>query len=430
MREIKINKVNEIIYEEKLENGLTIFLYKKPDFQNKFAFFQTRYGAIDNEFIPNEEKDYKKYPLGIAHFLEHKLFESNDDSNVFELFEKNGSYVNAATSYDKTYYYFSTVDNFESSLKTLIDFVQSPYFTDENVEKEKGIIEQEIDMVNDDPSRFLFQKLISNVLVESNYKEDIAGSKESIAKITKEDLYECYNTFYNPSNMFLVIAGDIDINKTIEIIKENQANKKLEGVKQVKRKRVIEPDFVNKKYEEFVHNVESQKVGYCYKINLPRLERDKKFLFLRYVDIYFKILFGDTSDFSDNLIKDKIVKSYFSYDYEMLKNENYNLLLYFTANVIDKAAFEKKLKEALNKRDNMKELFDLWKKNYVSHYVLSFDSLESVVSFIRINYNEFGEVPNNIYDLVSSLNYDDFKKVINFLHYDNYCEVILKPTKE
>ena len=231
MNKINISKLDELIYEETLDNGLKIFICKTPNFNKKLAFFQTRYGSLDNEFIPINGKKVKKYPLGIAHFLEHKLFESENNIDYFKLFQENGAYLNAATSYDKTYYFFSCSDNFYDNLTNLINMVQTPYFTDENVEKEKGIIGQEIDMYSNDPNQVLYDKLYYNAFVNDPMKYDIAGTKKDIKEITKEDLYECYNTFYHPSNMFLTIVGDVDVKKTIKLIKEIEDNKKYDKPK-------------------------------------------------------------------------------------------------------------------------------------------------------------------------------------------------------
>ena len=190
MEKLEIKKLDEVIYKEVLSNGLTVYIYNKPGFISNYAFLDTKYGSVNNDFIPVGGKEKKNYPLGIAHFLEHKLFESSENESVFEKLENYGAYVNAATSYDKTYYYISTSNNFKECLKILIDFVYSPCFTDENVNKEKGIIGQEIDMCNDNPDRFMYQTLTYNVLDKSYYKYDIAGTKEDIDKITKEDLYK------------------------------------------------------------------------------------------------------------------------------------------------------------------------------------------------------------------------------------------------
>ena len=196
MEKIKIKVVDEIIYHEVLDNGLNVYIYKKEGMQKKSVYFQTKYGSLNNEFIPAGSKNMKSFPLGIAHFLEHKLFESDDNSNIFELFEKNGAYVNASTSHDYTVYFFSCTNHFYDNLELLIKMVLSPYFTDENVEKEKGIIGQELDMYSNDPNQAIFERLFYNSIINSPLKYDIGGTKEEVNKITKEDLYECYNTFY------------------------------------------------------------------------------------------------------------------------------------------------------------------------------------------------------------------------------------------
>lgn len=426
MNKIKLIGVNETIYEETLDNGLKIFIYKTPGFEKKYACFETKYGSVNNEFVPIGENDMKKFPLGIAHFLEHKLFESSDDSNVFDKFESNGAYVNAATSFDKTYYYFSCSNYFEDNLKILIDFVQSPYLTDENVEKEKGIIGQEIDMCNDDPERFLIQKLYENAIKVSPYKFDIAGSKETVNSINKEELYECYNTFYHPSNMFLTIVGDIDIDKTIKLIKDNQMSKKYSKSKEIIQKEIIEPKEVNKDYEEFTHNIENKKIGYCYKILLDDMTAEEQLLFRNYTIFYLNTLFGATSGFQDKLINNNIVKSYFDYDFDFL---NKILLIFFEGDVLDDDAFYNEISSKLKDKSSLKKEFELRKKNLLAGYIRGFESPEVISSSIRKNYSKYGKIINNAYDLFKNMTYDEYIKNINKLYFDSLSKVVLNKKK-
>ena len=425
MEEIKLKKVNEVIYKHVLDNGLKIYIYKKPDYQKKLCFFETKYGSINNVFIPNGKKEYRDVPLGIAHFLEHKLFESNEDENVFEAFEKDGAYVNAATSYDKTYYYFDTVDNFESCLIRLIDFVQNPCFTDENVEKEKGIIHQEIDMRNDNPNGFIYSKLVENVLVQSQYKYDIGGTKEDVNKITKEDLYECYNTFYHPSNMVLVIAGDIDVKNTIKLIEDNQKKKKYSKKQEIVQKTFKESDEVAIKEISYIHNVSTKKIGYVYKMNFDRKSDIDTFKFYIYIDIYFRILLGDTSSFVDDVVKEGLVKSYLDWYYDIFDNDNMTLLLFFIADAIDESKLKERIDIKLKEKEDYEKMFNLWKKVFIASYIRRFESIESVVSLIRKCVSKYESVLYDYYDILKSINYDEFIKVISNLHYDNYSKVVL-----
>lgn len=196
--------------------GLTVMIWKMPDYSTVHALFGTKYGSINNTFKLPEDKDFTVVPNGIAHYLEHKLFE-NEDCPVFEQYAKTGASGNAYTSIDKTCYLFSCSDNFYESLEILLSFVQEPYFTDENVEKERGIIAQEIKMYEDNADWRVFANMLGGMYHNHPVKIDIPGTVESIGEITKELLYQCYNTFYNLDNMVLSIAGNVDEDRIIEI---------------------------------------------------------------------------------------------------------------------------------------------------------------------------------------------------------------------
>ncbi|MEE0699324.1 MAG: pitrilysin family protein [Bacilli bacterium] len=427
MEKIKIKVVDEVIYHERLENGLDVYVYKKPGFQKKSAFFQTKYGSLNNDFVPINKSKMKSFPLGIAHFLEHKLFESSDDANVFEAFEKNGAYVNAATSLDKTYYYFSAPDHFYDNLKLLLDMVQSPYFTDENVEKEKGIIGQEIDMYDNNPDEFLYSKLFYNLINGSPLKYNIAGTKKSVKNITKDDLYECYNTFYHPSNMFLVVVGDVLENKVISFVKENQKAKKFPLAKRIIKKEYEEKQSVETKEATFFHNVVSPKIGYAYKLLLPKLEPREDFLRSFYVWLFMSTKFNATSGFNEQLIKDKLVKSYFNGDYVLKDNI---LVIYFIGDVIDDAGVRKRIEDALRNLDDLKAGFDLYRKSNLAGVVRRFESPDAVQSFIRSQVNNYGFIFDDVYELYKGASYDDYLKFIKTLNFDNSVKVIIKSKEE
>ena len=229
MKRINIKELKLDLYTEKLDNGLEIYIIPKKC-NNIYTTFSTKYGSNQDEFVPINSKKMKKYPLGIAHFLEHKMFEQEDGTDPFEYYSERGADANANTSNYKTTYLFSGPEFFDENINYLIDYVQSPYFTDENVEKEKGIIIQEIKMYQDDPYSVLFEKSVYNSFIKHPIKIPVIGTIESVKKITKKDLYECYNTFYNPGNMFIVVTGNIDPKQTIELIKENQSKKEFKSI--------------------------------------------------------------------------------------------------------------------------------------------------------------------------------------------------------
>lgn len=197
-------------------SGLDILVWQTEGYSVNDVLFGTKYGSVNNRFRTRDDADFTEVPEGIAHFLEHKLFE-NEDCDAFEQYAKTGASANAYTSFDRTCYLFSCTDNFRESLKILLDFVQKPYFTQENVDKEQGIIAQEIKMVNDNPGNRVFYNMLKCLYHNHPVKVDIAGTVDSIAKITPDLLYKCYRTFYNLHNMVLAVAGDVDIDEIIEI---------------------------------------------------------------------------------------------------------------------------------------------------------------------------------------------------------------------
>ncbi|WP_295208496.1 pitrilysin family protein [Ruminococcus sp.] len=213
---IKSSRLGESYTVVHHPSGLDVLIWEMEGFTTTEAVFATKYGSVNNCFKTKDRDDFITVPEGIAHFLEHKLFE-NEDTDVFDLYAKTGANANAYTSFDETAYIFSCSENWEDSLEILLDFVQKPYFTEQSVHKELGIIGQEIKMCSDSPERQCFYNLLRAMYVNHPIKIDIAGTVESIAEITPELLYQCYHTFYNLHNMVLAIAGNVDEDKVIEI---------------------------------------------------------------------------------------------------------------------------------------------------------------------------------------------------------------------
>lgn len=226
MKIIDYPDFDEKVYQEVLANGLTVNIVPKVGFHKTYASFTVNYGSVDSTFISLNDNKITNRPDGVAHFLEHKLFEKAD-YDAFELFGQLGADSNAFTSYTKTSYLFSTVENVRKCIETLLDFVQSPYFTNDSVEKEKGIIAQEIMMYDDDYNWRLYSGIVENLYPNSPLSKDIAGTVESIKNISTKDLYECYQAFYQPSNMDLFVVGAVDPDEVISWIKENQSKKRI-----------------------------------------------------------------------------------------------------------------------------------------------------------------------------------------------------------
>ncbi len=247
MQIIENSQIKEKVYIEKLENGLTIMIIPKSGIQKKYAIWGTNYGSVDNKFIVPGETDVTSVPDGVAHFLEHKMFEQENGTNSLDTLTKLGVNANAYTTTNHTAYLFECTENFYEALDELMDYLQHPYFTDENVEKEKGIIAQEINMYNDYPEWEVYMNAMKAMYHNNPVKIDIAGTVESISKIDKDILYTCYNTFYHPSNMVMCFAGEFEPENLLEEVKKRLLPKENEG--EIKRIYVSEPEEIVKKEE-------------------------------------------------------------------------------------------------------------------------------------------------------------------------------------
>ena len=247
MQIIENLKVKEKLYIEKLSNGLTVMIVPKPGMKKKYMIWGTNYGSNDNKFIVPGEQEVTEVPKGVAHFLEHKLFEQETGTNSLDTLTALGVNANAYTTNDHTAYLFECTDNFYEAMDELMDYVQHPYFTDENVEKEKGIIGQEIKMYEDDPGWQLYMNALDCMYQNNPIKIDIAGTVESISRIDKEVLYKSYETFYHPSNMVMVVCGNFKPTEILEEIKKRLIERKEQG--EIKRIYTQEETEIHQKYK-------------------------------------------------------------------------------------------------------------------------------------------------------------------------------------
>lgn len=214
----KFNNIGETLLRETLENGLAVNIVPKPGWNKSYAFFATDYGGADRRFMV--EGRWTDTPAGVAHFLEHKMFDTPDGGNALSKLSSNGASPNAFTSQSMTAYHFESTQGFEDNLRTLLNFVSVPYFTAESVFKEQGIIGQEIRMMEDHPGYAVYMNLMKCLYKNSPVRDSVAGTLSSIAEITDKTLYDCHRVFYNPSNMVLCIAGDVDPSRIIDIARE------------------------------------------------------------------------------------------------------------------------------------------------------------------------------------------------------------------
>ncbi|WP_243386931.1 EF-P 5-aminopentanol modification-associated protein YfmH [Bacillus kexueae] len=314
MKKLTFEQLNETLFYEKMSNGLDVYILPKEGFHKTYATFTTKYGSIDHEFVPLGQEEKKRVPDGIAHFLEHKLFEK-EDGDVFQHFSKQGASSNAFTSFTRTAYLFSCTSNVERNLETLMDFVQTPYFTEQSVEKEKGIIGQEINMYDDNPDWRAYFGLIRNMYEYHPVHIDIAGTIESIDKITKDLLYECYETFYHPSNMLLFIVGPVEPEKILNQIRDNQAKRQFSPPNDIERTIVKESERVFKKEDAIHMNVQSSKCLVGIKTKEPFREGKNLLRNELSMNLLLEILFGKSSKAYEQMYEQGLIDDSFSYDY-------------------------------------------------------------------------------------------------------------------
>lgn len=314
MEKIEFTQLAETLYHETLDNGLEVYLLPKDGFHKTYATFTTKYGSIDNKFVPIGEDDFIAVPDGIAHFLEHKLFEK-EHGDVFQDFSKQGASANAFTSFTRTAYLFSSTSNVEKNLETLMDFVQAPYFTEKTVEKEKGIIGQEITMYEDNADWRAYFGLIESMYHHHPVKIDIAGTIDSISKVTKDLLYTCYETFYHPSNMLLFVVGPMNMEEMMGFIKDNQAKKTFKEQEEIQRKFDEEPATVSEKKKVLKMNVHTSKCMVGIKESKPTKQGEELLKHELTVNILLDLLFGKSSDHYQELYGDGLIDETFAYDY-------------------------------------------------------------------------------------------------------------------
>ncbi|MBP2071351.1 EF-P 5-aminopentanol modification-associated protein YfmH [Thermoanaerobacterium butyriciformans] len=373
MREIFNETIKEKMYHYEHESGLNVYVMPKKGFIKQYAMFATHYGSNDSQFIVPGEKNKTLVPDGIAHFLEHKMFEEEEGS-IFEEFSKNGASANAYTNFTTTAYLFSSTDNFYDNLKLLLDFVQRPYFTDENVEKEKGIIAQEIRMYDDDPSWRLFFNMLGGLYHLHPVKVDIAGTIESISKIDKDILYKCYRTFYHPSNMVLFAVGDVDINKVLDIVNNSVKSDKRQG--EIKRIYPNEPETINKNYVEqkmavsmplFNIGFKDYDVGYGGK---KLLKKDIV------TQICLEILAGRSSDLYEELYNDGLIDSTFDTEYVGEIDHGYSII---GGQSNDPEAVKQAVLDKISKVDSIDDSdLNRIKRKITGRFLKSFNSVESI----------------------------------------------------
>jgi len=422
MKQIKLNTIDETIFYEKLENGLDVYLFQKEDCTNNYVTFTTKFGSIYDEFVPIGEEQMVKVPHGVAHFLEHKVFVQEKDPQPEEFFAKSGAVCNAYTTFKNTSYLFSGPDNLKENIEFLLDYVQSPYFTKENVDSEKGIITQEIHMCDDNPTDVMYEYIRKNTFFHNPFKESIIGTVKDIETITEETLFTCYNTFYHPENMFLVVTGNFDKDEIMGAIIQNQAQKEFSPYKTIQLKEYKEPDEVVKDYEIIQVQTPIPKVSYNIKISLADLSMPVRKYNL-YLFILFSCLFDDSSLFDEEAKKEFIITNSL---YLNLLNCDTHLLVSFINETNQYDKLLKKIEETLEHLEVSESDLERKKRVLISNELFSFENIEVINDMIIDNVIFDNSIESDMIGLLKSLNKEEMDEIIKNLNLSNKSIVILK----
>lgn len=419
MQIIENSKVKEKIYIEKLDNGLTVMIIPKPGVQKKYMIWGTNYGSNDNEFIVPGEQEKTTVPNGVAHFLEHKMFEQENGTNSLDVLTALGTEANAYTTNDHTAYLFECTDNFYEAMDELMDYVQHPYFTDENVEKEKGIIGQEIMMYDDYPEWRVYLNAMEAMYHNNPIKIDIVGTIETISKIDKEILYKCYETFYNPSNMAMVICGDFEPEKLIEEVKKRLIDKKSNG--KIERIFKEEPEEIVKEKIEQKLEVSQPLYTIGIKDKIDNVENSNKTDIVKKhiaIEILLNIIMGRSSKLYKELYNEGLIYSGASLDYEFSKT--YAHILIAGQSTDPEKLYEKfklRVKE-LNENGIDENDFERNKKMIYGGYVKEYNDVTDIARMFLADYfkgiNSFDYIEE-----INSINVEYLNQVLKDVFKEN-----------
>lgn len=379
MEKIVYDAIGETVYQKKLANGLQLYFIPKEASEKTFGLFMTNYGSVDRTFTPLQQTEEITVPDGIAHFLEHKLFEK-EDRDVFTDFLQYGASPNAYTSATKTAYLFSATSNITKNVEVLLDFVQAPYFSDASVEKEKGIIAQEIKMYDDQIDFQLYMKTLQNMYEHHPVKIDIAGTVESIQEITKEDLYKCYETFYHPSNMVLCLIGNFKVKELCQMVGENQSEKSFYQSEPVKRKMVDEPRSVKVK-ESTLHlpvSIPKVMIGIKEQTNDENVEARLKREIMQ--ELVLDFYFATSGDFYEELYEAQLIDDSFGYQTTVEENFSFSLFSSNTDNPKQLLVKMKELWTRMTKEQVTEADLAMMKNRWLGEQLRDMDSLEHIAN--------------------------------------------------
>ncbi|MDK7926232.1 MAG: pitrilysin family protein [Staphylococcus simulans] len=408
--------IDETVYEAQMDNGLKVFIIPKPGFQKTFVTYTTQFGSLDSKFKPLGSDEFVTVPDGVAHFLEHKLFEK-EEGDLFTDFAEDNAQVNAFTSFDRTSYLFSATSNVESNILRLMNMVETPYFTEATVEKEKGIIAEEIKMYQEQPGYKLMFNTLRAMYKQHPVKVDIAGSVESIYEITKDDLYICYETFYHPSNMVMFVVGNVDPERIHDLVRDHEAKRELTAQPEIVRDSLEEPEAVQQTKVVEEMNIQIPRLMLGFKNVLQ--QASKEVFMKRDIEMtfFFEMVLGEETDFYQNLLNEGLIDDTFGYQFVLEPSYSFSLI---TSSTPDPDKLKSLLLDELKaKVGNLEdeEAFELLKKQFIGEFISSLNSPEYIANQYTKLYFE-GVSLFNMLDIVDSITLESIneaaEKSLNF----------------
>ena len=424
MNRIEYKQFKEVFYEDTCDNGLKVVVWHKPLFKSTSCLFGTPFGSFDLQ-QKTDNDEYYRFKSGIAHFLEHKLFES-EEGDILSKFSELGANVNAFTSYQETAYYFNTSDeDIETPLNLLMDFVQDLSITEESVEKEKGIITQELMMYLQNPDSRLYFESFKSMYHSNPLKEDIGGSPESVALITKEELEECYNLNYHPANMTLIIVTPMDPERIFKIVKENQSKKTFDKFNGITRLYSKEPEYVVEEIKEINMDISETKCSLGIKLPVIKNSDEERVKKDWALNFSLEAYFSSMNPKYQNWLDEKKITPYFNVMEDIGREHSFIL---FTDNHENPKEFKDFVLKELNRFKNTyiseKDLKTL-KNRTLGQLLRGFNNLESIsVGYFRDSIN--GVSSFSSLNIVQNLSVDDCMNEIKDLDFSNNSLTIIK----
>ena len=395
--------INEHYDVFEIENGLKIYVIQKVDYQSSVFYFGFPFGSFD--LVQKVDDEIKQFPSGVAHFLEHKLFENPGGIDIMQSFSHLSCNVNAFTSYNETVYYFnSSKKALQKPLNLLLDFVQNLSITEASVEKEKGIITQELRMYKQMPEQRLMAETYHSLYANHPVRLDIGGTEESVNATRKEDLMDAYRLNYHPANSTLVCVTPLAPDLIYQWVKANQDLKAFEPRHAIKRVLEIEPNEVVRPFHQFEMDIQASKLTYSYKLNDysedPKLNIEKEWQYR----LFLELIFSPTNPAYEDWMESNRIAEYFGYEVEV--NREYGFVMFYGENDDEHDFIDLVQTNLKTDLKNFKEAFDLLKRRYYAQMLRSFDDQDDyAITLLRSHFNNV-EMMDSI-AILKSIQFED-----------------------